>query len=101
MKIVVDTSILIDHLRNGPAWRLFLGTVDKEIIQFFLPTIVLYELFSGKSSQEPQIKYKIENLVRSFQRIGLTEKIARRAGELCRDSAYTIQAQDYIIAASA
>lgn len=100
MKLVVDTSILIDHLRGGVAWRDFLARAEKDI-EFFLPTIVIFELYSGKSTQDRHILHKVINLVRLFQTIELDGEIAIRAGELYRDVSKDLQVPDYIIAASA
>ena len=100
MKLVVDASILIDHLRGGNTWKNLLSKIAEEEIELFIPTIVVFELFSGKSSKDSSISLKINKLLRSFQKIELTEEIARLAGELYRDVSKTLQVPDYIIAAS-
>lgn len=101
MKIVIDTSILIDLLRGGERWNEFLEEVEKRNLELFIPTIVIYELFSGKSSKDPHVKSVITNLVRDYKRIELTELIAIKAGELSRETTSNIGVSDYIIAASA
>lgn len=103
MRLVLDTSVLIDHLRGGKVWDKlfdeFEGLVD---IEFCIPIIVLFELYSGQSSRNKSIAEKIKNLLRNFQKIELTENIAQRAGEIYRDSKIkSFGAADYIIAASA
>ena len=100
MKLVLDTSILIDHLRGGDKWKKILKTLEEEA-EFFIPTIVFFELYSGKSSQDPKTSHRILNLVNAFQRIELNEKIATRAGQIYRDINKTLEVPDYIIAASA
>ena len=100
MKIVVDTSILIDYLRGGTKWEHLLSEVEKDI-EIYLPTIVVFELFSGKSSHKPQASRDIVDFIKYFQRIELTEEIAKKAGELYRDVSKTLQVPDYIVAASA
>lgn len=102
MKLVIDTSILIDHLRKGPALKKLFSEIETiESIELYIPTIVLFELFSGNSTRNPQVIKEINNLVRNFQKMPLNSSIARRAGELCRDLPQKIQPPDYIIAASA
>lgn len=101
MKVVVDTSVLIDFLRKGEATITLFGKLKEQNVDFFIPTIVIYELFSGKSSSIPSISKTIENLIGDFKRVELTEKIAKTAGELYRNTGKTFSAQDYIIAASA
>lgn len=100
MKIVADTSILIDHLRGGNAWKKIASEIDNDT-QLFVPTIVLFELFSGTSTKKPAIVSQIYKLLGTFQRLDLNELIARQAGELYRDANKTLQVPDYIIAASA
>lgn len=101
MKIVIDTSILIDHLRGGNVWNNLSDRVEEANIELFIPTIVIFELYSGKSSKSPLMKEKIEKAISKFYRIDLTEEIARKAGEIYRDFSPNIQIPDYIIAASA
>ena len=101
MKLIVDSSIFIDHLRGGTIGIQLLNRAREEDEELFIPTIVIYELFSGKSSKDPTIKKIIDNYIHDFKRIDLTEEIALRAGELYRDIGKHIGAQDYIIAASA
>ena len=86
MKIIVDTSILIDYLRGGKRGIQFIGEIEAdENSELFLPTIVIFELFSGQSTKSPLIVTKILNLLKFFQRIELTEDIARFSGQLYRD----------------
>ncbi len=100
MNLVVDSSILIDHLRGGSAWKRVLSQGEEDL-RLFVPTIVIFELFAGQSSRDPAIVFRIRQLIHNFQRIELDEKIAKIAGELFRDFGKHIQIQDYIIAASA
>ncbi|MDO8570710.1 MAG: type II toxin-antitoxin system VapC family toxin [Candidatus Daviesbacteria bacterium] len=100
MKLIVDTSILIDHLRGGNAWKKIAGEIDDDT-QLFVPTIVLFELFSGTSTKDPVNVRQIYKLLSNFQRLDLSEAVARQAGELYRDTKKTLQVPDYIIAASA
>lgn len=100
MKLVVDTSILIDHLRGGDTWLDCLNRV-KEDATLYIPTIVIFELFSGKSTARPDVAKRIRDVLNQFQRVELTEAIAHRAGELYRDITHTLGVPDYIIAATA
>jgi len=100
MKLVVDTSVLIDHLRGGNTWGRLLTKIDGEDIELFIATVAIFELFSGTSSKETSAMLKINKLLKNFQKIELTEKIAMWAGELYRDVDKTLQVPDYIIAAS-
>lgn len=101
MKLVVDTNILIDNLRGGTILDNLLDTLKEKEIELLIPTIVVFELYSGKSTKEAKTAEIIEKLLRNFQRIEFTEKIAKRAGELFRDVNKSLGVSDYIIAASA
>ena len=100
MKVVIDTSILIDYLRGGTKWEAFIENVDKEA-ELFLPTVVIFELFSGSSTKNQQKKQDVVDLLKQFHKIDLDEQIAKRAGELFRDLKKNLQVPDYIVAASA
>ena len=100
MKLVVDTSILIDKLRGGKKWDKFLSVLDDNI-ELCLPSIVIFELFSGHSSKKNQVSSKISNFRKFFSEIDLTPEIAKRAGEMNRDIVGGLDLPDYIIAATA
>jgi predicted nucleic acid-binding protein len=100
MRVVVDTSILIDYLRGGIKWEEFLNRAEKDV-ELYLPTIVIFELFSGKSTANPKIAKDINEFITFFQKVELTEKIAKQAGALFRDVNKNLGAPDYIIAATA
>lgn len=100
MRLVIDSSILIDYLRGGTKWQDFLTNVPRQA-QLFLPTIVILELFSGKSSKKISVAKDILNLFKKFTRIELTEAIAIQAGKFTRDIGTQIDPEDYIIAATA
>lgn len=101
IKIVVDTSILIDHLRGGKIWENFTNIHKGEDIKLLTPTIVVFELFSGQSSKEIKIRRRMNKLLENLQLIELDAKIARKAGEIFRDSSKTFEVPDYIVAAVA
>lgn len=102
MNIVVDSSIVIDYLRGGKIWENFLSFLrNEEDVQLYLPTIVIFELYSGTSTKSTRKLQEMIYFISQFQRIDLNEQIARLAGEIFRDAKQRIQAADYIIAASA
>ncbi len=100
MKIIIDSSIIIDYLRGGTKWNKFIEVAEEDT-ELFIPTIVIFELFSGTSTRNPNKTQDMLNFVKQFSRIDLDEKIARIAGEIYRDVTKTLEVPDYIIAASA
>lgn len=99
MKVVIDSSILIDYLRGGSKWEYFLTKVEKDV-ELFLPTIVVFELFSGASTKDLHKAKEISAFLRHFQKIDLDGEIAEQAGKLYRDVSKDLEVPDYIIAAS-
>ncbi len=100
MKIVVDSSILIDYIRGGERWVKFIRESEEEL-ELYLPTIVVFELFSGKSTKAPEHEKEVHKLLKNFQLIQLTTDIAKQAGEIYRDVSSSLGVADYLIAASA
>jgi len=100
MRVVVDTSILIDKLRGGKKWDEIFKSFDPDS-KLFLPTIVAFELFLGESSREKTVETTINNFKKFFEQIELTWDIEKRAAEIHRDYAKDIDAADCIIAATA
>lgn len=100
MRIIVDSSIFIDHLRGGRKWNDFLHDAPTDA-ELFLPTIVMFELFSGQSSKDEAARKDILELLQKLTHIELTEAIAIKAGELYRQFGKIIGVSDYIIGATA
>lgn len=100
MKVVLDTSILIDNIRGGAAWKQFLISTEGDV-DIYVPTIVIFELFSGKSTADPTVEKETLALVKNFKEVDLDSEIAKKAGELYREHGKHIGVQDYIIAATA
>lgn len=100
MKLVLDTSIIIDYLRGGKKGKEFFDA-ERAIADFYLPTIVIFELFSGKSTQNFSALEIVNDFIKFFQRIELTESIAEQAGKIYRDATTSLQVPDYIIGATA
>jgi predicted nucleic acid-binding protein len=100
MKLVFDTNILINHLRGGDVWDDILDKIDEDT-KIYLPSIVMFELFSGQSSKNKKNFNKIMKLVKCFDLVDLDSEIAAKAGELYRDVSKSLEVSDYIVAATA
>lgn len=100
MKLLIDTSIVIDKLRGGHVWDTFWEHADHEA-ELFLSAIVVFELFSGKSSRDAETVKKITTLLKYYHIIEISNAIARRAGEIYREASARLQVPDYLIAATA
>ena len=100
MKLVFDSSVLIDHLRGGDYYDSLLHDLKDEP-SLLIPTIVLTELYSGQSTKQKDVFQKLQKLLSQLEQISLTENIATRAGKLIRDFGTSRGLPDYIIAATA
>jgi predicted nucleic acid-binding protein len=98
MKIIVDTSIIIDILRNVKASIDLIQKLSKENL-LFISGITEAELFSGKDADNERKKEKILELLSYFQKINPNNEILQKAGEFRRK--YNVSLLDCIIAATA
>lgn len=100
MKIVLDTSIIIDKLRGGRVWETLISDVDLSS-EVYIPTVVIFELFSGQSTRKTEVVKKINQFLKPFPKLDFDAKIAQRAGQIFRDLPTKVDVPDYIVAASA
>ena len=100
MNLVCDTSILIYKLRGGKKWDEFVAVIGKDA-ELFLPSIVVFELYSGQSSKDKEVEKNLRRVVGYFEVVELTRKISKIAGEIYRDQAKDLEVPDYIVAATA
>ena len=99
MKLILDTNIFIDKLRGGTKLDEFLFGIDEDA-ELFLPTVVVFELFSGLSSKEKLVSEKINGFRKYLREVDLNWNIAKKAAEIHRDNR-DIEAFDCIIASTA
>jgi predicted nucleic acid-binding protein len=99
MTVVVDSSIFIEYFRtkNG-AIPLLIRDMEFKQISIAIPTMVIFELWRGKSMKIDSISRKTEQFLNQFQIIPDTFSISKLAGELERER-YTF-GNDAIIAAT-
>ena len=100
--VVIDTSVIIDHLRQkgrvetglDVLWRSPHGE-DPAV-----SVITIQELFRGTSTRHPEIEIAVEETIAGMVKLTLTETIARQAGKLMRDRKPRIEFADAAIAAT-
>lgn len=96
---VIDTAILIDHLRGfGPAKAIIRKIRSREITAY-ISSVTETEVFSGKDAKQEGKRQELGELIGLFEKVLLTNEIAQKAGELRRN--YSIEIPDAIIAATA
>lgn len=99
--ILVDSDVLIAHLRGLPAARTWLREVRDRTGRLAVSALTSTEIIGGMRSAERREVYA---LLDSLRPLPVTDTIARRAGELRRHyrrSHASIGTVDYVIAATA
>lgn len=97
--VVLDTSVIIDHLR-----RKIKGTILDLLVEKYgwselaISTVSVQELFVGLSSKNQ--KEEILNLISLMKILPYTFKVAEKAGEILRDSKTGMNFVDAAIAAT-
>ena len=98
MTYLIDTNILIDHLRGERAATAFLLHVEEGRVQASVSVITEYELLAVPRLTAQQA-HEITRLLALMPRLAVTSRVARRAAELRRR--YQTNVVDALIAATA
>lgn len=102
IKIVVDTSLLVNHLRKTTEDFNRLTELDDEgKVRILIPYEVVTEMFAGSSAAKKPERQAIENIIDRAVLVGLTRNSAIHAGELVRKYPQIPGLIDLIIAAVA
>lgn len=100
MNIFLDTSIIIDYLRQSNNPDTILTKLSKKYDHFYVSDITIAELFSGKFIwRHPEKKETLEKLLSAIKSYPTTKDIAILAGKI--RAKYNIALLDAIIAATA
>lgn len=100
-KIVLDSDIIIDHLRDyGDTLEILLASASQKIFQLYIPSIVVTELFSGKETKKQERLFNLKKLLERFELVSGDREISELAGFLMRDYS-PIKLADAIVAATA
>ncbi len=101
--VILDTNIIIDHLRlqgKQPS-RLELLVSQFPDEDFGLSIISVQELFEGQSTKDPQKLAQLSATIKPLNVLDYSVKIAKQAGEIARDLTAPISFADAAIAATA
>jgi len=82
--LLLDTSVLIDHLREYKPASDFLETVFNSGILVTISSVSEMELYAGKSVENPAIEESVNKFLKLFKVLPVTTDIARHAGRLLR-----------------
>ncbi len=102
IKVVIDTSVIIDHLRQVKGKKTIFKTIlENKTIDFYISSDVIQELFAGQSSKEEKSRDEIQKILKLFKIVNVTAEIAEQAGQIMRDTKTGVQFADAAIAATA
>jgi predicted nucleic acid-binding protein len=97
-EVLLDSDILIDHLRGYEPARQYLKRFETDEMQGYLSIVTVAELAAGQMRQE-QEEEKVQQLLALFTHIALDFALAWRGGEIRRQ--YHTRLADALIAATA
>lgn len=84
-KIVLDTSIIIDYARGKDKTLIKLLKLQKEKkVELIVPSLVIFEFYSGLSLEKKSIFQKTESLFTKFKIVKIDEQIAKMAAKINR-----------------
>lgn len=100
--LLLDTSVLIDHMRGFIPATEFLETIFNGGVLASISIMSETELYAGKSMQDPHNEKPVAALLDFFNIIPINRSIARQAGVLLRDyRSRGLTPVDAVIAATA
>ena len=97
-KLLIDTNVLIDHLRGDPEATVILRDVEAGRVHASVSVITESELLSGRQFTPHHLR-QIETLLALFPKVAVTSRVARLAAQFRRH--YQIDLPDALIAATA
>ncbi|MBI2029922.1 PIN domain-containing protein [Candidatus Gottesmanbacteria bacterium] len=101
-RVIIDTSILIDHLRGtSEDFKLLDNLRIQGKIELLIPDIVICELFAGKEARKKKVQENFNKLIEDLSVTGLTINSAKIAGKLIRTYTQIPDPFDFLIAAVA
>jgi predicted nucleic acid-binding protein len=83
--LLLDTSVLIDHLREYKPATDFLETIFNSGALVAVSAVTEMELYAGKSMDLPAVEKSVHNLLELFNVLPVTSRIAQQAGSLLRN----------------
>jgi len=100
--VILDTSVIIDHLRQNPSSSRLLTFAKKHPQESLgISTISIQELYQGGSTRSQEAENKLLTTISSLQILPYTYEVAELAGKISRDSKVVMEFPDAAIAATA
>ena len=99
--VVLDTNIIIDHLRRQPEKSLLIKIFKRIPEEVFAVSVVsIQELYEGKSTRDEEKERHLLSTLASLEILPYTTEVAKLAGTIARDLRKPIELADAAIAAT-
>ena len=98
VKLLLDTNILIDHLRGEPLATKLLQDIETGRARGSISVITEAEILAARALSRQQLR-EIDALLSILPKLAVTSRVARTAAHFARS--YAIELADALIAATA
>lgn len=86
MKILIDTSVIVDYIRTGKGILSELLLLErKKRVTLYIPSVVVLELWRVRSMSNVAVEKSMDRLISVMRLIELTKPLAKNAGNLMRE----------------
>lgn len=99
--VIIDTSVVIDHLRQKTKDSFLHKLAVKHKNQLAISVITLQELYEGQSTKDQIKENYMLSILTPLKILPYTEEVAKLAGMLARDNQTSADLADLAIAATA
>ena len=101
--VILDTNIIIDHLRQSPGRKTLLKELVKKYNEhnLVISVVTIQEIYEGKSTKDKENEEKFLSTISHLKTLSYTFEIAQLAGQIARDFDKPIDFADAAIASTA
>jgi predicted nucleic acid-binding protein len=101
--VILDTNIIIDHLRQPGAKETLLKRIvwQESNEELALSVVSIQELYEGQSTRQLEQKKSLLSIIAPLKMLPYSVEVAQKAGELARDLRRPVELADAVIAATA
>jgi len=99
--VILDTSVIIDHLRRPAEESVLVKLYKKSTDQIFgISVVSVQELYEGKSTKDATKESQLLSVLGLLEVLPYNLEVAKLAGEIARDAKRPIELADAAIAAT-
>lgn len=100
--VVLDTNIIIDHLRQSPKKRTYFEELVEKHNEYNLAIsiITIQEIYEGRSTKEREEEEKFLATISRLKILSYNFEVAQLAGKIARDLGRSIEIADAAIAST-